>query len=332
MMWGEGVLVTGASGFIGSHLVRRLRRDGRPVNVLLRDGTKDPQFEGLGCQVFRGDVTLPESIRPALTGCGSVLHCARGGEDLQDSREINVRGTMNVLTAAHAAGVRRVVYLSSLVAHGRRWPPLLTEDVPLNFHGDAYAVTKAESEREAMAFALRSGLEVTVVRPTIVYGPGSARVVADLDRVRYEQVKLVGKGRGLLNLIYIDDLVDGICLAEAADGAAGEAFLLSGDRAVTVREYFAELARMCGKPVPPRIGGVRARLELFWSRWHFRFTRHRRCLQDEDLEFMSHRTSVSVAKARRLIGFAPCVSLEEGMRKVATWLRDLGYLAREPVA
>jgi len=193
-------------------------------------------------------------------------------------------------------------------------------------------VTKAESEREAMAFARTSGIALTIVRPTIVYGPGSARVLADLDRVRYEQVKLLGNGRGLLNLIYVDDLVDGLCLAEAADAAAGEAFLLSGDRPVTVRDYFAELARMCGKPLPPRIGRARARLEVFWSRWYFRFTRRRRGLEDEDLELMGHRASVSIVKARRLIGFAPRVSLEEGMQNVAAWLRGRGYLPGDALA
>ncbi len=326
-MRGDGVLVTGASGFIGSHLVARLRRDGRGVNVLLRDGTRDPTFQAQGCQVFRGDVTLPDSIVPALAGCASVIHCARGGDDLLRAREVNVTGTLNVLAAAHAAGVRRAVCLSSLVAHGRRWPAVLTEDVPLQFHGDAYAVTKAESERDATAFARASGLALTIVRPTIVYGPGSGRVLADFERVCYERVKLLDHGRGLLNLVYIDDLIDGLCLAESAAAAPGEAFLLSGAAPVTVHEYFAALARMCGKPDPPGIGRTRARLEVPWSRWHFRFTRRPRRVQDEDPEFMGHHESVSIARARRLLGFAPRVSLAEGMQHVAGWLRGLGYPA-----
>lgn len=326
-MGSDGVLVIGATGFIGSHLVERLRRDGRDVRVLLRDGIKEPRFHRLGCQVFRGDVTLPDSLPPALTGgCRTVVHCARGGDGLEQSREVNVKGTLNVLAAAHAAGVRRVVYLSSLVAHGRRWPAVLSEDFPLQFQGDPYGVTKAESEREAMAFARASGLELTIVRPTIVYGPGSGRVLTDLERVRFEQLKLLGHGRGLLNLIYVDDLVDGICLAESTDGAAGEAFLLSGERPVTVRDYYAALARMCRKPVPPEVGRVRGRLETLWWRWYFRFTRRPRRVDDGDLEFMGHRESVAIAKARRVLGFAPRVSLEDGMRRVEAWLRGLGYL------
>lgn len=326
MMAADGVLVTGASGFIGSHLVERLRRDGRRVHVLLRDGGSEARWRSLGCQVFAGDVTLRASIAPAVAGCATVFHCARGGASLEESREVNVQGTLNVLAAAHEAGVRRVVHLSSLVAHGRRWPAEVTEELALSFRGDPYGVSKAESEREGMTFARQTGLELTVVRPTVVYGPGSGRVLADLDRVYYERVKLLGRGDGLLNLVFVDDLVDGLCLAAGAPAAAGEAFLLSGAAPVTVRDYFGALARLCGKPEPPRIGWTRARLEARWSRWHFRFTRRARRVHDEDGELMGHRESVSIAKARRLLGFAPQVSLDDGMERVARWLRGRGYL------
>jgi nucleoside-diphosphate-sugar epimerase len=323
----DGVMVTGASGFVGSRLVERLRADGRRVSVLLRDGSKEPRFRTLGCHVFRGDVTLPDTIGPALADCGSVIHCARGGSDLEGSREVNVKGTLNVLAAARAAGLARVVHVSSVVAQGRRWPSVLTEDFPLQFEGDPYAVTKAESEREALAFARAHGVEVVIVRPTIVYGPGSGRVLSDLERVRYERIKLVDHGRGVLNLVYIDDLIDGLCLAETAPRAAGETFLVSGAAPVTVRDYFGRLAALAGKPSAPGIGTTRARLEAVWGRWHYRFTREPKRVEDTDLELMGHREAVSIEKARRLMGFAPRVSLEDGMRRVGEWLGRLGYVA-----
>src|SRR5262249_23102501 len=222
---------------------------------------------------------------------------------------------------------KRVVHVSSVVAHGRRWPSVLTEDFPLQFDGDPYAVTKAESEREALAFARAHRLEVTIVRPTIVYGPGSGRVLSDLERVRYERVKLVDHGRGLLNLVYIDDLIDGLCLAETAPGAAGEAFLVSGAGPVTVREYFGRLAALAGKPEAPGIGTRRARLEALWGRWHYRFTREPKPVEDTDLELMGDREAGGIEKGRRLMGFVARGSLGDGMRRVGEWLGRLGYVA-----
>jgi nucleoside-diphosphate-sugar epimerase len=332
MMAQGAILVTGAAGFIGSRLVERLRRDGRVVHVLLRDGTKADQLRALDCHVFRGDVTLQQSIAPALTGCSTVVHCAVGGTDMAQARAINVEGTLNVLTAAAEAGARRIVHVSSVVAHGRRWPPVLNEDLPLQLEGDPYAVTKAESEQVATAFARSSGLELTIVRPTIVWGPGSARILLDLDRVRLERVKLIGDGRGLLNLVYIDDLIDGLVLAASAPAAANEAFLMSGQTATSCREYFTTLAAMCRKPPPPSLRVWRARAEALWSTWHFRFTRHPRRIEDSDFSLMNQFSTVSSAKAERLLGFTARVSFAEGMRRTESWLRERGYLPGEMAA
>lgn len=327
-MTNGGIAITGASGFIGWRLVSHLRALGRPVRVLLRDGSKAPPFHALGCQVVRGDITVPESLPAAVAGCESIVHLARGGSELEDSRRVNVKGTLDLLAAARDGGVRRVVYLSTVVAHGRRWPAVLTEEFPLCTAGDPYGVTKAESERAGAEFARQAGLDLRIVRPTIVYGPGSPRVISDYERVRYERVTLIDGGRGLLNLVFIDDLIDGIGLVESSPAAAGEAFLLSGAAPVTVRDYLGQLARLAGKPPPRAIGRAAARAYAFGSRWHYRLTREARRLADEDFELMGHHEAVSIAKAERLLGYAPRFSLEDGMRRTGSWLADLGYAAR----
>lgn len=321
-------LVTGATGFIGNRLVERLRESGRPVNVLARTSGSGDRFHSLGCRVVVGDVTLPGSLDASLNGCGTVIHCAVGGGDLQQAREINVQGTLNLIEAAARNGARRIVHLSTVVAHGRDWPAVLTETFPLQFRGDHYAVSKAESERFGRERAQALGVEFAVVRPTIVYGPRSGRILIDLARVNLEHVKLVARGMGLANMIYVDDLVDGILLAERAAGAANEAFLMSGPAPCTWADYFTELARLCDKPSPPAIATARARVEAWWSKWHFRFTRHPRRIEDTDFALMGHRSAVSIDKARRVLGFVPRVTLAEGMRHTAAWLRELGYLPR----
>ncbi len=326
MTSGDATFVTGAAGFVGSRLVERLRELGRPTSALVRDGSRAALLAQIGARACRGDVTLPESLKPAISGCTTVVHCAVGGSDLEQARAINVGGTENVLRAAAAAGVRRVVQVSSVVAHGRVWPPVLTETKPLELTGDPYAQTKAEAEVAAERLAREHGIELVIVRPTIVYGPGSARILAELSRVAFERIKMLDAGRGWLNMIYVDDLVEGIILALDTPAAAGESFLLSGDPAPTWHEYLTCLATMCGKPPPPPIPVWRAHLEATVARWHFRFTRHPRRIEDTDFSLMHQPSVVSVEKARRILGFSPATTLHEGMRRTEAWLRDTGWL------
>lgn len=326
----DAILVTGASGFIGSRLVERLRGLDLTVHVLTRTSAGAARLHEMGCHVFGGDVTLPDSVVPALRDVGTVVHCAVGGSDLVQAREINVQGTVSLLDAAKRAGARRFVHLSSVVAHGRDWPPLLDESAPLKLAGDHYAVSKAESEHAGFERARSIGIEFVVVRPTIVYGPRSGRILMDFARVDLERIKLIDGGAGLANMIYVDDLVDGILLASQHPAAANEAFLMSGEHPVTWREYFTMLARMCAKPSPPSVGRTRARIEAWGSKWHFRFTRYPRRIEDTDFPLMMQPSAVSIAKAQRLLGYTPRVSLGEGMRRTEAWLREVGRLPPAP--
>ncbi len=321
------VMVTGAGGFIGSRIVERLRRDGVDVTVLIRDGRAAGRFERAGCSVVLGDVTVPGSLDAAAKGCGHVVHCAVGGSSLQQARRINVAGTMNVVRACADAGVARVVYLSSVAAHGRRWPPLLREDTPLCEAGDAYALSKAESERQLADAAASFSVEITTVRPSIVYGPGAGRILDLLDRIRYGRIRLIDEGRGLLNLVHVADLVDGIVRCLNHPDAAGEAFLLSGAAPVRSRDLIAVLARMAGKVLPPSRSLLRARIEHEASLWYFRFTRRPQSIVENDLHFFTQRSVVCIDKARAVLGYNPRVTLADGMREIEASLRDRGFLA-----
>jgi nucleoside-diphosphate-sugar epimerase len=203
---------------------------------------------------------------------------------------------------------------------------VLTEDAPLQTSGDPYVVSKAEAEHMALAFARKSGLEVTIVRPTIVYGPRSGRIVTDLHRVAMERVRLVAHGQGILNAIYVDDLVGGILLALNTATAANEAFLLSGPEPTTWRSYYDHFARMCGKPSPVGMSTRSARRAAFVSKWRFRFTRRPSVYDDGDFSLMDQPGRVSIEKARRVFGYQPRISLDEGMRRTELWLRERGYL------
>jgi len=328
---GTNVLVTGADGFVGSRLVSRLATAGARVRTLVRSGFAGPHGQPGGQLRIRGDVTDRQSVERSTLGAEIVFHCAWGGSTLAEARWINVEGTRNLVEAAASAGARRVVHLSTMAVHGDSLPSLLTEDCPFDLGGDAYGVSKAEGELAAFEVGAASGVEVVALRPTLVYGPRAPFwLMGYLERCRTEQLALIDGGRGLANLIHVDDLVDAMLLSAVRPGVAGEAFLISGPEPVSWREYIGHFARMCGKPIPPSVPLLRARIEVQCSRVYSALTQRRRRLQGMDLKLMAQRTVVSIEKARRLLAWEPRLYLTEGMAVCERWLREQGYLARAP--
>jgi len=319
------VLVTGANGFIGSRLVERLGCMGVRVRALVRRGVLSrPEQE---YERIRGDVTVLETLSSAVQGCDVIFHCAWGGNALAEARRINVLGTRNVLTAAAAAGVSRVVHLSSMAVHGRKLPALLTEEHPLQFQGDAYTVSKAEGERVAVELGAAHGVQVVVLRPTLVYGPRSPLwLLSYFERLKQEQLALIDGGKGLANLVYVDDLIDAMWAAAQRPGITGQAFLISGAQPVSWRQYISHLAQMCHKPLPPSIPRWRAWLEMQGGRVYGALTQHPRRLLGMDLANMTQHTTVSIAKAQQLLAYTPRIALAEGMQRSEAWLRQAGYL------
>jgi nucleoside-diphosphate-sugar epimerase len=318
--------VTGAAGFVGARMVERLLRRHVPVRALVRRRlAAAPAAPGL--ERVHGDVTRVESFGDAMAGCDVVFHCAWGGESLEDARRVNVEGTRHVVEAAARAGARRLVHLSTMAVHGDTLPPELTEDVPLITEGDAYGVSKAEGERLALELGRARGLEVVVLRPTLVYGPGAPYwVVGYFERVKHEQVVLIDGGAGLANLLFVEDLIDSMWAAAETPGVAGAACLVSGDRPVRWAEYLGHFARMCRKPSPPSLPRWRAAIEMQVLRVYGTLTQRPRRLQGMDVRLMSQRTTVRIDRAREVLGWSPATSIEGGMAICEAWLRQEGHL------
>ncbi len=326
---GVNVLVTGASGFIGTQLCERLIAEGSDVKALLRDEAKAGGLQQLGCRVVLGDVSVAETLLPAVDDCEYIFHCAgdRGSNSLEAARSVNVDGTLNLLAAAAQSGVKRMVHVSSVAVYGNTLPTLVTEELPLQNTGGAYVISKAEGEQAALNFARTHDTEVVVVRPTLVYGPGSSDwVLQPFLKVQQEQIVLIDGGGGLANLIYVADLIEGMLLAAQTPGAAGEAFLLSGEHPVTWREYLGYFATMCGKLVPPSLPMWQARAKIRWARGLSRLTRRPQQANVPFFAEMTQHATVSIAKAQDTLDFFPCVSLKEGMEQTEVWLRENGYL------
>jgi nucleoside-diphosphate-sugar epimerase len=319
-------LVTGAAGFIGGRLVEILTDRGHRVQALVRD-RRAALERADQVRYFVGDVTQPDSLRPAVTGCSVVFHCAHGEGDLANARRINVQGTLNVVDASAEAGVRRVVHVSSWRVHGRSLPAHVHEDLPLVRSGNPYDVSKAEAEEAATALARRRGVEFVILRPTLVYGPGCEPWVNTLvRRLKHEQLYLIDGGRGLANVVHVDDLIEAMLLSAVRADAPNRRFIISGAAPVLWREYIGGLAKLVRKPLPRSIPLWAAPLVVNAYLWRLRFTRRTPRLVRQDLGLFGEYCAASIDRARRILGYEPRVDLAAGMQSVERYLRRIGIL------
>lgn len=251
------ILVTGAAGFIGTRLIERLSMGtSYEPRAMVRQfsGSGVARLARLPVQFVLGDMLDPAALAKAAEGCDAIVHCAYGSSGNQHlRRQVTVTGTENLLRAAVQAKVRKVVYLSSAVVHGRnpRISPV-DESTPYETAGYAYDLAKIEAEQQVWQCHQQQGLPVAVLRPALVYGPYDRRwVERTIQEIRAGAV-LVNDGQGTANLLYIDNLVDAILLAIAKNAADGEAFILVDDEYVTWRDFYQGYAELLADHPPLR--------------------------------------------------------------------------------
>ena len=256
VMSGEKILVTGATGMIGSLVARRAVESGYRVRVLVRPTSDRKLLEGLDLEYVEGDLADPESLPAALRGIDMVVHAAAHIGDWGPAdkyRAINVIALEHLLTAAeHEGRLRRWVQVSSLGVYPARDHYGTDETVPPDMKGlDGYTRTKAEAEVLLRRHMDDCRLPAVIVRPGFVYGPGERAVIPRLIK-RFESgvVKFIGDGKKVLNNTYVGNLADAILLAMEKDEALGETFNIRDERLVTRQEYIMTVADYLGKPRP----------------------------------------------------------------------------------
>ncbi len=242
------VLVTGGTGFIGGRLVEKLVLECQAnVRVLVRNFARASRIARFPVEMMQGDVTNSEDVKRAVNQCNIVFHCAWEVKDSESmERRVNVEATCNVFEAARLAGVERVVHLTTVLVYGTLPDGDFDETTPRHPE-NAYAAANLETEKLALSYRKRYGLPVTILQPTVVYGPfGRAWTVGVLNQLKSGRVILVNGGNGLCNAVYIDDMVGAMLLAAVKDRAVGEIFLIAGQQPITWREFYAGYERMLG--------------------------------------------------------------------------------------
>lgn len=315
------VLVTGANGFIGQALVRRLRDLGAQVRgVDVRPGD-DPE-------VVVGTTTEPARWASALAGVDAVVHTAAIVSNVasrDDAWTVNVLGTRRVIEAASAAGVARFVHLSSIMAYGFDYPDGVDETYPVRVNGFSYTDTRVNSEAVVLAAHAAGEIDATIVRPGDVIGPGSIWVRDPILMSRSRQMILPAHGIGVFTPIYLDNLVDAILLAIVTPAASGQVFTVTDGYGVECRDYFGRLARMAGGtmttlPTPVALGLARAGGSAL------RLAGRRSELTSATVLMLTRRGTYCVDKARRVLGFESRVGYEQAMELIEGWAHEEGLI------
>ncbi len=321
-------LVTGATGFTGSHLARALAADGERVRVIARSASRAHALLPPQVEVFEGELLDPVSIRRAVQDVKVVYHLAAAYREARhgDShyRAVNVAASGNLLEAAVANGVERYVHCSTVGVHGDIASPPADEETAYG-PGDVYQVSKCEAEQLALSY--RDRLALSVARPTAIYGPGDTRLLKMFRMVARRRFPLLGGGENYYHMVYVNDLVRGLRLLGTHARAVGEVFILGGERYHKLSELSGMIAAAAGVPapwlrLPARPFQIAGSIcETLCRPLGIEPPIHRR-----RVDFFTKSRAFTIEKAQRLLGYRPRVGLEQGIKATLDWYVEQGHI------
>jgi nucleoside-diphosphate-sugar epimerase len=320
----QSLLITGIGGFIGSRTAELALERGIHVRGLQHSLSNAKKLQKLGIDVVQGSITDPVATKIACKGVDVVVHTAaiaKEGGTLEDFRAVNVNGAVTVAKAAKAAGVKVFVHLSSVMVYGFNYPNLVAEDGALRGEQNPYCQTKIESEEELLKLHDFPNFNVIMIRAGDVYGPGSLHwTIRPLVLMRKRLFVLANDGRGAINHLYIDNLVDAIFLALEKE-SYGEVFNITDGQCTSWAVFFKKLATIAGfsPPIslPAKIVKALIRLRCFGQRLLGKTPD----LLPESVDYITRPYAYSIHKARTQLGYEPKIDLEEGMGRIQAWLK-----------
>jgi nucleoside-diphosphate-sugar epimerase len=325
------ILVTGATGFLGSALVTALIAQQQTVRVLVRDERKAREQLSAAVNIVQGEITDVEQVRRAVDGVTIIYHLV--GRLYHPSvptalyQQTHVEGTRILLQACQGQQqLQRIVHCSTTGVHGVTGKTPAAEEAPFA-PTNPYEATKLEGELLALKAYKEQGLPVSVVRPGLVYGPGDLHLLGFFASIKKGLFRVIDGGKALLHPVYIDDMTAAFLLCAQCPQAIGRSYNIAGQGPVTIRELATAIAHSMGRELPagtiplwlanlasdifallPGLQGERAPLT------------HSR------VAFLTNSRVYSIQRAQQELGYAPHMVLEQGMKRTALWYQKHGYL------
>ncbi|MGK7390703.1 MAG: NAD-dependent epimerase/dehydratase family protein [Candidatus Cyclobacteriaceae bacterium M2_1C_046] len=320
---GVKVLVTGATGFIGYRLAEILAK--KEKALVIGTGRKLEKAEKLkefGVELVSPDLTNQSELREVLNGVKYVFHCAGVVQgDAKSGELINVKATEEIVKAAAEKGVKRIIHISTVGAYDMENIPVVEESTPLTLnHSSTYPRTKARGEKAAFEQGKKYNIEVVVLRPSMVYGPGAGVWTTMMyQNVSKGNPVFLGDGSYGFNPVYLDDVVDAIIKSATAPGVAGEAFNISAE-ATTWIKFMSYYGTLCGKEakgIPLFIAKIMATAN--------KIPGIKTPIDKGFIEMATSKKLFPTDKAQQLLNWKPTTSLDEGMKQTKNWLKEHNY-------
>ncbi len=328
---GKKVLVTGGTGFTGSHLVNRLLEKG--FEVLVLDNQKGRFYEELakkGARISIGSVTDKALVDRLVAGCDYVQHLAAAFRKInlpkQTYWDVNVEGTRYLAESSLKHNVKRFVYCSTQGVHGNISNPPGSEDSPIAPE-DYYQFTKYEGEKVLPDY-MKKGLEVSIIRPTAIFGPGDPeRFYMLFKMINKGAFYMFGNGKTFYHPVYIDNLVDGFESAMEKPEAVGQTFIIADEKYYSLNEIVEKIAKV----LEVRVRIIRL---PFLPLWVAASLCEAVCtplkvpppLFRRRAEWFKQNRAFDISKARKLLGYEPKIGFDEGLKRTARWYKDNGLL------
>ena len=317
------LLITGIGGFIGLRTTELAIANNMQVRGLQHSPSKSKLAQNLGADVVIGSITDPIAAKQACQGADIILHTAalvKEGGALKEFREVNVGGSLNMAHAAKNAGAKIFIHTSSVMVYGFNYPDNVTEAGPFSGDNNPYCQTKIEAEKELLKLN-SPDFGVIIIRPADVYGPGSnAWVIRPLSLMRKRKFFLANGGTGMMNHVYIDNLIDAIFLTIQKQ-TFGEAFNITDGQETSWKEYATRLAKVANLPKPFSLPASTIKFLIRLQRFQEKMLGQQPEILPESIDFLTRRYAYSIEKARNKLGYTPKVSLDEGMEYIREWLQ-----------
>ena len=323
-------LVTGATGSVGSRIVKRLLEEGHEVRALARPTSNLHLLDTGEIELVRGDMTDPDSLSRATRGVDWVFHSAAPVDDWVPREifwKVNVEGTRSLVEACRKGSIHRFVFLSSINVYGLCPRPNTNEDCPYVREHHPYCETKIEAEEILMNAYGSEGFPVTILRPANIWGPtANAWTLRPVQKLLQGKVWLIDGGRGAINPIYVDNLADIAIRFAGLDQTVGEGYIVTdGIRDWCVRDFFHKYCDMLGIPrvtrsIPKSVAmGIALAAETA-----ARLTRRRPFITRFIIQMLTKKCHYDVRKLQAVTNRPPRYTFEEGLEETRRWLKDSG--------